>query len=242
MRRAVRILAALLFGLATVTATLMFVPQARAATVTGALAQSQVVSITGGYNTTTQMYEQTGQQTVVTNWTFSLQQTVNQNNENPSYAQCTVLAGNQQVTCTSDATNNGAICTSPYPGAIDKLCTNLIGFTGNISVSSQNGNPTFTFSLPSIDPSTMKPVGIFVMPETIYGQMGTGSESYLSSGQSGGWSFNFSNVSDPQDWYFLLEFLANPIVAAIAVPTTQTVPIYSWVTTAVWHPVQISYS
>ncbi len=91
MRRAVRILAALLFGLATVTATLMFVPQARAATVTGALAQSQVVSITGGYNTTTQMYEQTGQQTVVTNWTFSLQQTVNQNNENPSYAQCTVL-------------------------------------------------------------------------------------------------------------------------------------------------------
>jgi len=50
--RTVRMLAAFLFGLAAVTGTLIFVPQARAATATGTLAQSKVVSITGGYSST----------------------------------------------------------------------------------------------------------------------------------------------------------------------------------------------
>ncbi|MDI9261051.1 hypothetical protein [Alicyclobacillus sendaiensis] len=201
-------------------------PQVKAAT--GVIAQSQIVSITGGYNTTTQMYEQTGEQTVITNWSFSAQQTAYLNANNPPYAQCSVSP--QEVTCTSDACTNSQ-------------CSGRVLFTGTITISSQQGNPTIIFSLPSSDPSNMTPMGIFVVPETTdYGSGGNGEESYLRPGQSGGWTYNFSNVTDPQNWNMLMEFLSYPIVAAIAVPTIQTIPVYGWVTTTVWHPVQISYS
>jgi len=46
------------------------VPVVEAASSTVTLAQSQVVSITGGYNTTTQVYEQTGNQITQTQFAF----------------------------------------------------------------------------------------------------------------------------------------------------------------------------
>lgn len=52
MRYTFRAFVAFLVGLTAVTSTLAFGSKAQAATVTGAIAQSRVVSITGGYSST----------------------------------------------------------------------------------------------------------------------------------------------------------------------------------------------
>ena len=84
------------------------------------------------------------------------------------------------------------------------------------------------------------PVEMSVAPEEVgRGLVGTLEAGYLSPGQSTGWTYN---VNNPQNLQFQLEFVGDPYCSVIATPVINTTPVYGWVTTTVWHPVQIAYS